>query len=187
MATRFDWLREFVLEIPDFPEPGVSFKDITPLLADTDALRFSVEALADPFIGTEIDAVVGIDARGFILGAPVAYRLGCGFLPLRKAGKLPGEVLSVDYQLEYGAERLEMKADALEPGKRVVVVDDVLATGGTAKAASELVQQSGASICGMVFLVELEALGGRSRLASLPPAVDGCGHGTLVQALLNYT
>jgi len=175
-----------VLDVADFPEPGVVFKDITPLLGDTDALRFSVEALADPFIGTEIDAVVGIDARGFILGAPVAYRLGCGFVPVRKAGKLPGDVLGSEYELEYGTEQLEIKPESLAPGARVVIVDDVLATGGTAEATRDLVQQCDAIICGVVFLIELEALGGRTRLEAAASA-DSDGRGTLVQALLTYT
>lgn len=185
MATRYDWLREHVHDVADFPKPGIVFKDITPLLNDTDALRFSVEAMADPYIGTEIDAVVGIDARGFILGAPVAYRLGCGFVPVRKAGKLPGDVLHRDFQLEYGAERLEIKADSIGAGDRVVIVDDVLATGGTAEATRDLVLQCGAEICGLVFLIELEALGGRRRLADSSSAT-GDRSGTLVEALLPY-
>jgi len=186
VAPRFDWLREFVIDVADFPKPGVMFKDITPLLGDTDALRFSVEALADPFIGSEIDAVVGIDARGFILGAPVAYRLGCGFVPVRKAGKLPGDVVGSEYELEYGTERLELKTASLAPEARVVIVDDVLATGGTAEATLDLVQKCGAVVCGVVFLIELEALGGRARLMA-SPSVDADGHGTLMQALLSYT
>lgn len=185
MATRYDWLREYVHDVADFPQPGVAFKDITPLLNDADALRFSVEAMADPFIGTEVDAVVGVDARGFILGAPVAYRLGCGFVPVRKAGKLPGAVLGCDYDLEYGTERLEIKTGSIAAGARVVIVDDVLATGGTAAAASDLVRQSGATICGIVFLIELAVLGGRRQLVD-PSSDRADGHGTLVEALLTY-
>jgi len=185
VATQHEWLRELVHDVADFPKPGVGFKDITPLLGNSDALRFSVEAMADPFIGTEIDAVVGVDARGFILGAPVAYRLGCGFVPVRKGGKLPRDVLGCEYELEYGTERLEIKTGGVTAGQRVVVVDDVLATGGTAAAACDLVQQCGAEISGLVFLLELASLGGRNRLLD-PPSDLASGHGTLVEALLTY-
>lgn len=181
MSTRCDWLREFIADVPDFPKPGILFKDIAPLLNDVDAFRFTIEALADPFIGLEVDAVVGIEARGFLIGAPVAYRLGCGFVPVRKPGKLPGTTVGRDYQLEYGEARLEVQCEALSEGRRVVVVDDVLATGGTAGAALELLGRCGAEVCGAAFLLELEALAGRATL-----------HDTMVQefmihTLLNYT
>lgn len=166
-----DWLGEFVCDVADFPEPGIVFKDISPLLANPDALRFAVEALADPFVGGEIDAVVGIDARGFIFGAPIAYRLGCGFIPLRKAGKLPRATIGRDYMLEYGLNRLEMHADALHEGVRVILIDDVLATGGTASAAVDLIRATGAEMAGAAFLLELTFLHGAARLDSVDPHV----------------
>lgn len=166
-----EWLADFVHDVADFPEPGIMFKDISPLLADPDALRFAVEALADPYVGGDVGHVAGIDARGFILGAAVAYRLGCGFVPIRKAGKLPREVLSREYALEYGTNKLELHADAFEPGERVVLVDDVLATGGTAEASLELIRETGADVAGVAFLLELEFLKGRERLAALDPHV----------------
>lgn len=166
-----EWLAEFVHDVPDFPEPGIVFKDISPLLANTDALRYAVDAIADPWVGGEIDAVVGIDARGFIFGAPVAYRLGCGFIPVRKPGKLPRETVGRDYALEYGTNRLEMHADSLQPGNRVVLIDDVLATGGTAAAAVSIIGDLGASVAGTSFLLELAALGGRERLADAAPGL----------------
>lgn len=166
-----EWLAEFVHDVPDFPEPGIVFKDISPLLANTDALRYAIDAIADPWVGGEIDAVVGIDARGFIFGAPVAYRLGCGFIPVRKPGKLPRETVGRDYALEYGTNRLEMHANSLQPGNRVVLIDDVLASGGTAAAAVSIIGDLGASVAGTSFLLELEALGGRARLAEAAPGL----------------
>ena len=162
MATDTGWLRERIREIADFPEPGISFKDITPLLADVDGFRFSVDALADHFAGQSIDCVLGVEARGFIVAAPVAYRFGAAFVPVRKPGKLPWETVSQSYELEYGTDSLEVHADAIAAGQRVLVIDDVLATGGTAAATAALVESTGGEVAGFGFLVELGALGGRS-------------------------
>jgi len=164
-------LRRFVRDVPDFPEPGVVFKDIMPLLADHLGFAAVVEALAAAgrdASGTAVDKVVGMESRGFILGAPVALSLGVGFVPARKPGKLPGETLSVDYALEYGEATLQIQADALAPGDRVLVVDDVLATGGTAAATCELVERAGAEIAGLAFLMDLSFLPGRAAVAGRP-------------------
>ncbi len=162
------WLRDLVRIIPDYPKPGVSFKDITPLLADADAFRFSADALADRFSGSSVDAVIGVEARGFITGAPVAYRIGAGFIPVRKAGKLPYDTVSEDYSLEYGIDQLEMHVDAISAGQNILVVDDVLATGGTAEATAKLVQQAGANVVGFGFWIELAFLSGRAKLGDVP-------------------
>ena len=164
MDCDVSWLRELVRHVPDFPEPGIRFADITPVLANADALRCAVELLADEFVGKDIDAIAGIDARGFILGAPVACRLGCGFLPIRKPARLPHVTHRVDYELEYGSGSLEIHEDASGPGQRVVIIDDVLATGGTAQAAAELVERTGASVAALGFLAAIEGLDGASRL-----------------------
>lgn len=171
MDPASDWLGEWVREVPDFPEPGVSFKDITPLLANADAFRFATEAISDHFVGGDIDLVLGMDARGFIFGATVACRLGCGFVPVRKAGKLPGEVIGVDYDLEYGTGRLEISAGIISPGDRVAIIDDVLATGGTAEATMALARACDADVAGIAFLLEIESLGGRQRLDGIDPHV----------------
>ncbi len=157
-------LRELIRSIPDFPIPGILFRDITPLLRDREGLRGAVDLMAAPYAGERIDYIVAIEARGYILGAPLAYRLGAGFIPVRKPGKLPGETINVDYELEYGTNSLEVHSDALSEGQRVLVVDDLLATGGTAAATCSLLQKLGAHIVGLSFLIELEALGGRSKL-----------------------
>ena len=158
------WLGELVRDVPDFPNPGIVFKDVTPLWADADAFRFSIDAIADHFAGVEIDRVVGIEARGFILAAPVAYRFGAGFVPVRKPGKLPAEIASEGYELEYGTDRLEIHRDGVLAGHRVLIVDDVLATGGTAAATIRLVEALGGSVVGLGFLIELGFLRGRDRL-----------------------
>lgn len=158
------WLTELVRDIPDFPEPGILFRDITPLLGDVDAFRFVVDALADEFAGETIDRVLGIEARGFLLAAPIAYRLGAGLVPVRKAGKLPHDTHSESYQLEYGDDALELHTDAMSHGESCLVVDDVLATGGTASATGRLVEMLGGRLAGYSFLIELDALEGRSRL-----------------------
>ncbi|MCY3632421.1 MAG: adenine phosphoribosyltransferase [bacterium] len=158
------WPESLIRDVPDFPTEGIVFKDITPLLDDGDALRWAADELADRFSGTSVDRVVGVEARGFILGAAVAYRLGCGFVPFRKPGKLPYCTRSVDYQLEYGTASLEAHTDALAAGQRVLVVDDVLATGGTAAAAVELVNAGGAEVTGVGFLIELGFLEGREKI-----------------------
>lgn len=155
-----------VRDVPDYPEPGVLFKDITPVLADHLAFDAAVTSLAAPFHG-EVDVVAAIEARGFIFGAPVAVALGVGFVPLRKVGKLPGKTVSESYALEYGTATLEMHADALEAGQRVLLVDDVIATGGTAAAARRLADQAGASVVGLAALIELVDLGGRRHLHGL--------------------
>jgi adenine phosphoribosyltransferase len=158
-------LRSYVRDIPDFPKPGISFKDITPLLLDPHALDAAVEGLAAYAEPRDIDVVVAAEARGFILGAALARQLGAGFIPARKPGKLPADTISARYILEYGIDALEMHTDALSHGERVLVHDDLLATGGTAKALCELAEQRGAVVVGCAFLVELSFLAGRDRLA----------------------
>jgi adenine phosphoribosyltransferase len=158
-------LRNSVRDVPDFPKPGVVFKDITPLLADPTAFSTAVDAIVVSFGRGTIDKVVGIEARGFIVAAPVAYHFGAGFVPLRKKGKLPFETLGESYDLEYGQEELEIHADAFKPGERVLIVDDVLATGGTAEAACSLVERAGATVAGLAFVIELEFLKGAEKLA----------------------
>lgn len=158
-----------IREIPDFPKPGIRFKDFSPLLADGQAFADAVAAMAAPWRGQSLRAVVGIEARGFILGAAVARELGIGFVPVRKPGKLPGAVREVSYALEYGHDRLQVQADALPPGALALIVDDVLATGGTLAAAAELVEGLGARLAGAAVLLELGALGGRRRWARSQP------------------
>jgi adenine phosphoribosyltransferase len=163
-----DWTH-LIRDLPDFPQPGIVFKDITPVLADAEAFAAAVDAMAAPWREAAPQAVVGIEARGFILGAAMARALGCGFVPVRKPGKLPARVLALDYALEYGSDRLEVHADALPAQARVVIVDDVLATGGTLAAALALVQRQGMSVIGGAVLVELVALGGRARWTGPAP------------------
>jgi adenine phosphoribosyltransferase len=153
-----------IRDIPDFPKPGIIFKDITPLLCHAQAFDASVRALADPFLDKDIDAVVGIESRGFIFGAPVSRDLKAGFVPIRKPGKLPADTLSVSYALEYGEDTIEIHRDALSAGQKVLLIDDLLATGGTMAAACELVGKTGATIVGLAFLAELSFLGGREKL-----------------------
>ncbi len=157
-------LKQLIRDIPDFPQPGIMFKDITPLLKDATGLSAAVDAMAAPWTDAGIDAVLAVEARGYLLGTPVALRLGAGFVPARKPGKLPYETVSVDYDLEYGSDTIEMHRDGLEPGQRVLIVDDVLATGGTLAAAIRMVEGAGAQVAGLSLLVELGALGGRERL-----------------------
>ena len=157
-------LRTLVHDVPDFPQAGIIFRDITPLLGNGAALRTAVDVLAGLHDG--IDSVVGIESRGFILGAPVAYALGVGMVPVRKLGRLPRATERADYALEYGTNTVEIHADALQPGERVLIVDDVLATGGTAAATAELVKRLGGEVAGIAVLIELPELGGRERLAS---------------------
>lgn len=159
-----DFLKGFIRDVPDFPSPGVLFRDITPLLGDGAAWQVAVEALAEAVARLGVDKVAGIEARGFVLGASVASTLGLGFVPIRKAGKLPCETVSVSYGLEYGVDTLEVHVDAAGHGQRVAIVDDVLATGGTAEAAAKLIEETGAEVAGLVFLMELNFLDGRSRL-----------------------
>lgn len=158
------WLRGRIRDVPDFPSPGIVFRDLTPLLGDIEAFRFTVDAIADAFAGRRIDKVVGVEARGFILAGPVAYRLGAGFVPVRKPGKLPWRTESEEYALEYGVDRLELHADGVVAGEQVLIVDDVIATGGTAAATVRLVEGLGATVAGLGFAVELTYLGGREKL-----------------------
>jgi len=164
MASNGHWLTKLVRDIDDFPTKGVSFRDITPLLGDGDAFVRAINELADLFGGVPIDGVLGIEARGFIIAAPVAYRMNAGFVPVRKAGKLPWAVVREDYSLEYGQDKLEIHRDAIRPGERILVIDDVLATGGTAAATVRLVEALGGIVAGVGFLIELEDLGGRAKL-----------------------
>jgi adenine phosphoribosyltransferase len=164
MTVDATWLEELVRDVPDFPKPGIVFKDVTPLWADVSAFRFSIDAIADHFAGVDIDRVVGIEARGFILAAPVAYRFGAGFVPVRKPGKLPAEILGEEYALEYGTDRLEIHRDGVHQGQRVLIIDDVLATGGTAAATIRLVEALGGVVVGLGFLIELGFLHGRDRV-----------------------
>ena len=157
-------LKELIREVPDFPKPGILFYDITTLLRDGDGFRQAIECLVEPYRDAKVDVVVGVESRGFILGAAVADRLGRGFVPVRKPGKLPGQTVSASYDLEYGTDSLEMHDDAINSGERVLIVDDLLATGGTARATVDLVKRSGAQVLGLAFLIELEALNGRSRI-----------------------
>jgi len=168
MSSGPDQYEHLIRDLVDHPEPGVTFKDITPLLGSPDALPAVVDAMIEPYEATEIDRVVGIEARGFILATPIALRFGSGFVPVRKPGKLPAAVHGIDYDLEYGTDRLEMHTDAVNPGDRVLIVDDVLATGGTAAAAAALVTLGGASVVGFAFMMELDFLKGRDRLGSIP-------------------
>ena len=155
-----DWIRD----VPDFPKPGILFKDITPLLSRADVFGAVIDRLADRYADRSIDAVAAAEARGFIFGAPLALRLGAAFVPIRKPGKLPSETVSLEYQLEYGTDRLEMHRDALGAGRRVLLLDDVLATGGTMRACLDLVGQAGAKVVACAFVVELAFLLGRAKL-----------------------
>jgi adenine phosphoribosyltransferase len=159
-----DWLKELIRDIPDFPKPGVTFKDITPLLADKKAFTYTIDSIAHLFDRDEIDKVLGIEARGFMLAAPLAYRFTAGLIPVRKKGKLPGKVETESYALEYGDDHLEVHMDAITPGERILIVDDVLATGGTARATAELTERCGGKVSGIATLMELSFLGGRSKL-----------------------
>jgi len=168
-------LKALIRDVPDFPQPGILFRDITPLLADADGLREAIDVLVADARVTQPDAIVGIESRGFIFGAPLADRLGLPFVPVRKPGKLPAARMSVEYSLEYGESRLDIHQDALSPGDRAYIVDDLLATGGTALAAAKLVELLGGVVAGFGFVIELEALGGRRVLGAYG-----------VQALLRY-
>jgi len=159
-----DNLKNLIRDVPDFPKPGILFRDITPLLADPAGLALSIELLANPFRGKHIDIVVGAESRGFIFGTAVAQNLAAGFVLVRKPGKLPHKRVAMTYQLEYGTDTLEMHADSIVRGQRVLIVDDVLATGGTMKACCDMVEQLGGDLVGVAVLIELEALHGRTKL-----------------------
>ena len=174
--TALDELKRAIREVPNFPKPGVGFKDITPVLLDATLFERAVELMAAPYVEAGISRVVSIESRGFIFGAPIALRLGAGLVPIRKPGKLPGATRRVDYALEYGTDAVEMHHDAVGSSDRVLVVDDVLATGGTAAAAAQLVGGTGGAVVGFSFLIELDFLKGRQRL-----------QGRRVEALLHYT
>jgi adenine phosphoribosyltransferase len=170
-----DELKSKIRNVPDFPKPGILFYDITTLLRDPQGLRLTIDRMSEPYRDRGIELVVGIESRGFILGAAVADRIGAGFVPVRKLGKLPAECIRASYELEYGNDSLEMHRDAIKPGQRVLVVDDLLATGGTARATVNLVKQIGGTVEGVAFLIELVALKGRARL-----------EGEQIMALLQY-
>lgn len=157
-------LKQLIREVPDFPKPGILFYDITTLLKDKLGFARLIDALTAHYLNKEIDLVLGIEARGFIFGPALAYRLNAGFVPVRKPGKLPAETVKWTYELEYGHDTLEMHKDAIKPGQRVIIVDDLLATGGTAQATAELAKSQGADICGLGFVVELDFLAGRNKL-----------------------
>ena len=161
-----DSLKSKIRHVPDFPKAGILFYDVTTLLRDAQGLKLALDTLAEPFEGAGIELVVGIESRGFILGGAVADRLGAGFVPVRKLGKLPAETVKASYALEYGTDSLEMHRDAVEPGQRVLIVDDLLATGGTAAAAVNLVTTVGGDVRGVAFLIELLALNGRDKLTN---------------------
>ncbi len=159
-------IKDRIRDVPDFPRPGIMFKDITPLMKDQAVFRLAIEQIIEHFRKEEIDYVVGIESRGFIMGAPIAYGLQTGFVPVRKPGKLPYDTLRQEYQLEYGSDALEIHNDAIEAGRRVLIVDDLLATGGTVLATADLVRKLGAEVVAAAFLVELSFLGGRERVAA---------------------
>lgn len=168
-------LQQYIRDIPDFPKKGIIFKDITPMLANPAALQACITWIADQYRDRKVTKVLGIESRGFIFGAPVALSLGAGFVPLRKPGKLPYKTLKAAYALEYGTDSIEIHADAITPGEHVLLVDDLLATGGTMKAATDLVGQMGGHIIGCAFVIELAFLNGRAKLGNIP-----------VQALMRY-
>lgn len=157
-------LKVIIRDIPDFPKPGILFKDITPLLSSGPAFAHAIDSIAEHYDGKSIDAVLGAEARGFIVGSALAYRLGCGFIPARKPGKLPYTVTTAMYELEYGTDSLEIHEDSIAPGQRILIVDDVLATGGTAAAKAELVEKMSGEVVGVAFLIELKFLSGRQKL-----------------------
>lgn len=162
-----DKIKSLIRSIPDFPKPGIMFRDVTTLFAAPEGLRMCVDQLLTPYVGAQIDVVVGLEARGFILGGAVAHQLGKGFVPIRKKGKLPGKTVEQAYQLEYGEAVMEMHDDAVQPGQKVLVVDDLLATGGTAEAGIKLIERLGADVVGCAFVIDLPNLGGRARLEAL--------------------
>jgi len=175
LKNKMDNLKKLIREVPDFPKPGINFYDITTLLLDPEGLRLSVDALADLANGQKVDTVIGVESRGFIFGAPVAYKLDAGFIPVRKPKKLPAEKVSISYDLEYGTDTLEMHKDAVGEGHNVLIVDDLLATGGTARAVVDLVESVGGNVAALLFVVELDFLKGREKFA-----------GYNVQSLVRY-
>jgi adenine phosphoribosyltransferase len=168
LKTDLDLLKSCIRDVPDFPKSGIVFKDITPLCANAKAFRHFVDVLADHYRPLKPDLVVAVDARGFVFGGPLAYQLGTGVVLVRKKGKLPADTIQADYDLEYGSATLEMHLHAIQPGQKVVIIDDLLATGGTVKATIDLCRQQGAEIIGCAFLVELAFLHGRQKLENIP-------------------
>ncbi|MBU2865547.1 adenine phosphoribosyltransferase [Pacificibacter marinus] len=160
-------VKDYIRTIPDFPHKGIMFRDVTTLFADPRGMRLTIDQMLAPYVGMQIDKVVGLEARGFILGGAVAHQLSVGFVPVRKAGKLPGAVISQDYQLEYGQATVELHDDAIEAGEKILVVDDLLATGGTAEAGITLIERLGGEIVSCAFIVDLPELGGRQKLEAL--------------------
>ncbi len=160
-------LKGLIRTIPDYPKPGIMFRDITTLLGDAQGFKAAIARMAEPFRATPLDAVAGIEARGFILGGAVADRLGCGFVPIRKKGRLPWKTIGQEYTLEYGVDAIEVHEDAISRGERILIVDDLIATGGTAEAAAKLIARSGGETVGAAFVIELPELGGAKRLAAL--------------------
>jgi adenine phosphoribosyltransferase len=167
-VTSVDDLRSLIREVPDFPKPGILFYDITTLLKQPDAFREVIDRMAEQASGTQVDLVVGMESRGFIFSAPLAYKLGAGFVPVRKLGKLPSKTIQVEYELEYGRDALAMHEDAIKPGQRILAVDDLLATGGTMAATLRLVEQLGGKVVGVAFMIELAFLHGREKLKTYP-------------------
>jgi adenine phosphoribosyltransferase len=163
-------LKSLIRDIPDFPQPGIIFRDITTLLNNPEGLRYTIDTLTEKCQEANLlpDYIVGMESRGFIFGVPLAYQLNCGFVPVRKPGKLPAPVYEVEYELEYGTDKLEIHQDAVRSNDKILIVDDLIATGGTAKATAELLQKLGANVLGFAFIIELAALGGRKRLPDLP-------------------
>jgi adenine phosphoribosyltransferase len=159
-----DDLKQLIRTIPDYPKPGIMFRDVTTLFADAQGFKATIARMAEPYRTVPVDAVAGIEARGFILGGAIADRLGCGFIPIRKKGKLPWKTIGQEYTLEYGVDVIEIHEDAIKPGERILIVDDLIATGGTALAAAKLVRRSGGTIVGATFIVDLPELGGASAL-----------------------
>ncbi|PKB62906.1 MAG: adenine phosphoribosyltransferase [SAR202 cluster bacterium Io17-Chloro-G1] len=157
-------LKDYIRDVPDFPTPGILFRDITPLLKNTEAFRSTIEMFAERYTGSRIDAIVGIESRGFMFAAPLCHSLGIPFVPIRKLGKLPYRTHTVSYELEYGSDAVEVHVDALSGGDRVLIVDDLLATGGTLAASTELIEQAGAVVAGLAIVIELDDLGGRNML-----------------------
>jgi adenine phosphoribosyltransferase len=161
-------LKSLIRDIPDFPKPGIMFRDITTLLRDAEGLRYTIDTMAEKCSGLNVDFVIGMESRGFIFGAPLAYKLNAGFLPVRKPGKLPAPVYCVEYELEYGTDKLEIHQDAAPPPARVLIIDDVIATGGTAAATAQLLAQMGCELAGFGFIIELTGLEGRKKLPDVP-------------------
>jgi len=175
--AHLDFLRQSIRTIADYPKPGIQFRDITTLLRDAKAFALTVDALIEPWRDQKVDKVAGIEARGFILGGAVAHGLKCGFVPIRKRGKLPHETVRVAYSLEYGVDEMEMHTDAIRAGERVLLIDDLIATGGTATGAASLLQSAGAEVCAACFVIDLPGLGGAARLRTA---------GISVQSLLTF-